>query len=190
MEEPRIIRSKRKTVSLQIADDGTVIVRAPLRMPEKDIAAFVKKNERWIAVNRAKVLQRREALRALQPITRAELEALAEQAKIVIPARVKYYAAKIGVTYGRITIRNQRSRWGSCVSNGNLNFNCLLMAAPLEVLDSVVVHELCHRLHMNHSKEFYAAVYKVYPEYDKWHKWLDDNGKLLLQRMIAGMEQR
>ena len=66
----------------------------------------------------------------------------------------------------------------------NLNFNCLLMLAPPEVIDSVVVHELCHRKEMNHSPRFYAEVYRVFPEYDKWNKWLKENGGSLLSRMI------
>ena len=80
------------------------------------------------------------------------MKALADQAVKTIPERVRYYAPLIGVTYGKITIRNQRTRWGSCSSKGNLNFNCLLMLAPPEALDSVVVYELCHRKEMNHSK--------------------------------------
>ena len=77
---------------------------------------------------------------------------MADQAVKTIPEKVRYYAPLVGVTYGRITIRNQRTRWGSCSSKGNLYFNCLLMLAPPEVLESVVVHELCHRKEMNHSK--------------------------------------
>ena len=103
----------------------------------------------------------------------------------VIPARVAYFAPLVGVTYGRITIRNQRSRWGSCSSKGNLNFNCLLMLAPPEVLDSVIVHELCHRLEMNHSKRFYAHVHRVYPEYDRAHAWLKEHGTELMLRMTG-----
>ena len=77
---------------------------------------------------------------------------MADQAVKTIPEKVRYYAPLVGVTYGRITIRNQRIRWGSCSSKGNLNFNCLLMLAPSEVLESVVVHQLCHWKEMNHSK--------------------------------------
>lgn len=113
-----------------------------------------------------------------------EIQALADKALKVIPERVKYYAPKVGVTYGRITIRNQRSRWGSCSAKGNLNFNCLLMLTPPEVIDSVVVHELCHRKEMNHSDRFYAEVLRVFPEYHKWNKWLKENGSTLMQRMI------
>ena len=111
---------------------------------------------------------------------------MAQKAMEIIPQRVKYYAQLLGVTYGRITIRNQKTKWGSCSASGNLNFNCLLMSAPQEVLDSVIVHELCHRLYMNHSKDFYAAVYRIFPDYGKWNKWLKDNGNLLIQRMIIG----
>ena len=118
-------------------------------------------------------------------LTRQEIEALAREAARVIPERVAYFAPKVGVTYGRITIRNQRSRWGSCSSKGNLNFNCLLMLAPPEVLDSVVVHELCHRLEMNHSKRFYAHVLRVYPDYYRDHKWLKEHGTELMRRMTG-----
>ena len=110
---------------------------------------------------------------------------MAEKALKLIPERVRHYAQLLGVTYGSITIRNQKTKWGSCSSKGNLNFNCLLMAAPPEVVDSVVVHELCHRLHMNHSKEFYAEIYRIFPEYDKWDKWLKENGTLLIRRMTG-----
>ncbi|MBQ6684544.1 MAG: M48 family metallopeptidase, partial [Firmicutes bacterium] len=92
--------------------------------------------------------------------------------------RVAHYAPLVGVDYGRITIRNQKTRWGSCSSQGNLNFNCLLMLFPDEVIDSVVVHELCHRKHMNHSAKFYKEVERVFPEYRKWHQWLNENGKV------------
>ena len=83
-------------------------------------------------------------------------------------------------------IRRQRSRWGSCSSKGNLNFNCLLLLAPPEVFDSVVVHELCHRREMNHSERFYAEVLHVFPEYWQWNRWLKENGKLLMARMASG----
>ena len=93
------------------------------------------------------------------------------------------YAKKIGVTYGRITIRCQRTRWGSCSEKGNLNFNCLLMKVPEEVLDYVVVHELCHRLEMNHSPRFWSEVEKIFPDYRAREKWLRENGKLLIRQV-------
>jgi hypothetical protein len=181
-----VIRTKRRTIALQIAADGHLIVRSPLRLSNKDIAAFIEKNRSWIGKHAAKVARTNSELAKLEPYTPADIEAMAQRALRVIPERVRHYAELIGVTYGRITVRNQRTKWGSCTAKGNLNFNCLLMEAPPEVLDSVVVHELCHRLHMNHSREFYAAVYRVFPDYDRWDRWLKDNGPLLIRRMQAG----
>ena len=109
--------------------------------------------------------------------------ALSEKAKQIISERVKYYASEIGVTYNRITIRCQRTRGGSCSSKGNLNFNCLLVLFDREIIDSVVVHELCHRKHMNHSARFYKEVEAVFPEYKRCHKWLNENGGIYLERL-------
>ncbi|MBE6774239.1 MAG: DUF45 domain-containing protein [Ruminococcaceae bacterium] len=170
-----IIRSNRKTLSIQLKP-GEIIARAPLRMKDKEIYSFIESKKSWIEKNLAKIDE-------VQPFTEEEINALAEKAKAIISERVKYYAPKIGVTYNRITIRCQRTRWGSCSSKGNLNFNCLLALFPVEVIDSVVVHELCHRKYMNHSPQFYAEVEKVFPEYKKWHKWLKDNGGIFLNRI-------
>ena len=179
--EYRLIRSQRKTVSLQLAPDGSLTVRAPLRMPEREIRAFVESKQAWIESHRAKLTSQ-----PVQPhLTAEELHTLADQALKMIPARAAHYAPLVGVTYGRITIRNQRSRWGSCSSLGNLNFNCLLMLCPPEVLDYVVVHELCHRKEMNHSPRFWAEVERVLPDYKQRRNWLKDNGNAIMARMTG-----
>ena len=177
-----IIRSNRKTLSIQLKP-GEIIARAPLRMKDKEIYSFIESKRSWIEKNLAKIEEHEKAIGEVKPFTQEEINALAEKAKTIIPERVKYYAPKIGVTYNRITIRCQRTRWGSCSSKGNLNFNCLLALFPIEVIDSVVVHELCHRKHMNHSPQFYAEIEKVFPEYKKWHKWLSDNGGVYMGRL-------
>ena len=181
--EYMLVRSNRKTVSIQLQPDGSVLVRAPLRMREADIRRFVQSKADWIEAHRAKLTERQAALSKIEKLTDQELDALHRQAKLVFPERVRYYAPLVGVSYGNITIRSQHTRWGSCSARGNLNFNCLLMLAPPEVLDSVVVHELCHRKQMNHSPAFYREVYRVFPEYDKWHQWLKQNGPALMQRL-------
>ena len=178
-----IIRSNRKTLSIQLKP-GEIIARAPLRMKDKEIYSFIESKKSWIEKNLAKMEERQKVLDEVQPFTQEEINTLAEKAKQIIPERVRYYAPKIGVTYNRITIRCQRTRWGSCSSKGNLNFNCLLVLFPIEVIDSVVVHELCHRKHMNHSPQFYAEIEKVFPEYKKWHKWLSDNGGVYMGRVM------
>ena len=181
-----IIRSRRKTVSLQKAEDGHLIVRAPLRCTNKEIIVFIEKSEKWIKNHIEKVNQINRQLKQLEPFTEQHIREMAMKANKVIPERVKYWAEEIGVTYGSITIRKLRSKWGSCTSKGNLSFNCLLMAAPPDVLDSIIIHELCHRKHMDHSKKFYAEIYRVFPDYDRCSQWLKDNGSLLIKRMIAG----
>lgn len=183
-ETIQIIRSNRKTVSVQIRSDGTILVRAPLFMPEREIRRFLNEKSDWIGKHQAKVAENQAAAEAA-PLGDEDIRALAVQAKKDIPERVKRFAPIMGVTYGRITIRNQATRWGSCSSAGNLNFNCLLMLAPEAVRDYVVVHELAHRRHMNHSAAFWAEVARILPDYKIRVKWLKDNGGALIARMQA-----
>lgn len=182
--EYELIRSRRKSLCAEIKGNK-LIIRAPLRAANEDISRFLSKNRKWIETHLAKAQAREQAKGSCHHLTTDELRALADKARKVIPARAAHYAPLIGVTYGRITIRNQRTRWGSCSSKGNLNFNCLLMLAPAEVLDSVVVHELCHRKEMNHSEKFYAEVLRVFPDYWKWNQWLKENGGLLMAMMTG-----
>ena len=101
----------------------------------------------------------------------------------MVTERVQYYAPFIGVTYNQIAIRAQHTRWGSCSSKGNLNFNCLLALVPTEVLDYIVVHELCHLKELNHSDRFWDEVGKILPDYKTRKKWLKDNGSNLIARL-------
>lgn len=180
--EIELIRSKRKSISIEIKA-GKVIVRAPFRLKDKEIEKFLELRKGWIEKHLALSEERQKKLENLEKFTAEELKAFTAKAKRIIPERADYYAEKIGVCYNKITIRKQHKRWGSCSAQGNLNFNCLLVLMPEEVLDSVVVHELCHRKHMNHSAKFYAEVEKAFPEYKKWHKWLNENGGVYLARL-------
>ena len=173
----RIVRSARKTIAIQITPNGEVIVRCPARMGMGDIQRFVESKRGWIESHLQKIGP------CLPAFTEEELAAMAKQVKGIIPERAAYFAPLVGVSYGRITIRNQRTRWGSCSSKGNLNFNCLLALAPPEVLDYVVVHELCHRKEMNHSPRFWAEVERILPDYQKSLKWLKENGTALIGRL-------
>lgn len=184
--EYTIIKSNRRTLSLEVKEDG-LIVRSPHRATDEEINVFVAKHKRWIEKNILKMKKRKEMLDDTEPLSKGNIQELTEKALNVIPDRVKHYAEIIGVTYGRITIRNQRSRWGSCSAKGNLNFNCLLMLAPPEVLDSVIVHELCHRKVMNHSDKFYAEVLRAFPNYYVCSKWLKENGDVLITRMTGDL---
>lgn len=182
-EDVKIIRSNRRTISLEITSTGEVLVRAPRHMSETEIRAFVESKSSWIAKHLQKKEMDMESLQEEGLFTEQELKRLQDLAKKVIPEKVAYYARLMGVTYGRISIRKQKTRWGSCSREGNLNFNCLLMMAPPEVLDYVVVHELSHRMEMNHSARFWAQVEKVIPDYRVPRKWLKEHGGRLMLRM-------
>lgn len=180
----RLERRDRKSISVQIKG-GEVLVKAPLSMKKSDIDRFVETHRNWIEERLERAQEVKREIDSAPPLTYAEIEKLADKALEIIPPRVEHYAELLGVKYGNITVRNQRTRWGSCSSKGNLSFNCLLMLAPIEVLDSVIVHELCHLKEMNHSKRFYSEVLRVFPDYYKHHEWLKQNGELLVGRMIG-----
>lgn len=187
LSDVRIIRSRRKTISIQIDKDLQITLRVPLRMSDREIRRFMIEKSSWIEKNMQKMKKRQEEMR-IEPeemLTVEEIRELANKAVSYIPERVSLYAQNIGVNYGKITIRNQKSRWGSCSSRGNLNFNCLLMLTPPEIIDYVVVHELCHRLEMNHSRYFWAEVERVLPDYKEREKWLKNEGEKILRRLVT-----
>ena len=172
----RLVRSSRRTVSIQVTAEGEVVVRAPRLYPKYKIGAFLRQKEPWI-------LARLEALASvprLPELSEAEHKALTKAAKTWFAERTAYFAPLVGVTYGSVTIRTQKTRWGSCTGKGDLNFNCLLMLAPEEIRDYVVVHELCHRRHMDHSAAFWAEVERILPDCKLRRKWLKDNGLALM----------
>lgn len=196
MDNILVIRSNRKTLAIQINSDLTVTVRAPMYTSQRDIERILKEKEVWIQKHIEQMREQEAKRKEMQGengehdesieheyLTNEEIKKLADKALQHIPKRVSYYAKQIGVTYGRITIRNQKTRWGSCSSKGNLNFNCLLMLTSPEVIDYVVVHELCHRKEMNHSGAFWAEVEKVLPDYKEQVKWLKENGAQIIGRM-------
>ena len=174
-----LIRSNRKTVAIQITPAGEVLLRCPNRMRVKEAEAFLESKRNWIETHLTKLAGQATQSR----LTPEELRELARQAAEDLPKRVARLAPLVGVTYGRITIRSQKTRWGSCSVKGNLNFNCLLSLCPEAVRDYVVIHELCHRLELNHSQRFWAQVQRVCPDYARHRKWLKENGSGLIARL-------
>ena len=144
------IRSRRKTIAIQIDRNGQVILRTPYGITKRQAEKFLDEKKDWILKNMISEEQRREGI---------------ERAKRIFPERTAYFALRMGVDYGRITIREQKTRWGSCSSKGNLNFNWKLILLAPELLDYVVVHELAHRREMNHSKNFWKIVEAELPDY-------------------------
>ncbi len=176
--EITIIRSNRKSLALRITGPRSAEVRAPLDMPQARIDAFLNQHRAWLEKHMAAQPPQDEP-----SFTDAEIRALAEKALKTIPERVRHFAPLLGVSYGRVTIRNQKSKWGSCSSQGNLNFNCLLVLCPPQALDYVVIHELCHRREMNHSPACWALVERAMPDYQVWREWLKKEGAKLIRRL-------
>ena len=183
LPEFRIVRSDRRTLALQISPRGEVLVRAPRRMSEARIREFVEANAEWVYAKLARFQAMHAAEPAIPRLTPAQLEELRERARAELEARVRRFAPLLGVTWGRIAIRTQHTLWGSCSAKGNLNFNALLALTPPEVQDYVVIHELCHRKHMDHSPLFWAEVERLAPDWRTQRAWLKANGFSLLQRL-------
>lgn len=175
--EVEIIRSKRRSMAIQIRTDGSVVVRVPMHASDRAIKRFVSAHARWVADNRGQMFERRKKL-ADNPYDIPAWESLSAAdkkiAKQKIMEHVDYYARRMEIDYGSISMRNQKSRWGSCSSKGNLNFNYRLAYLPEELLDYVVVHELAHRRHMDHSAAFWEEVETYYPAYKKCRQMLND----------------
>lgn len=220
ISEYTLVRSRRKTIAIQIMQDGSVVVKAPLRLAKYRIDEFVAAKSDWILRKQDNCLMQIRKysegeefayLGKMYPLhivcqkncnhTQAELRdnrfwictpdtapdrlkaALRDwyisHAKEIIPKRVNDFLPYIGKPVRAIHIKEQKTRWGSCSSLGNLNFNWKIIMAPPEVVDYVIVHELCHLLQMNHSAQFWQEVSKILPEYRKYRKWLKENGKML-----------
>lgn len=180
-----VIRSNRKTMVLEITRDAKVIVRAPANMPEREIQHFISEKEEWIKKTLHKVRKKQKEAEKREKLSSADIKKLAKEAMIVLPPKVEKYAKLIGVDYKRITIRNQKTRWGSCSGKGNLNFNCLLMLTPEKVQDYVVVHELCHRREMNHSGRFWREVERILPDYKDRRRWLKEQGASIMDSVTS-----
>ncbi len=174
-----IVRSSRKSIAIEIKPDGRVFVRCPQRVTDQEAKRFVESRREWVEAHLQAILRRPR----LPALTEAELQEMTAVTKDYVTRRAAYYAPCMGVTYGRITVRKQKTRWGSCSNEGNLSFNCLLALTPPEIVDYVVVHELCHRLEMNHSPRFWALVKQVMPDYERRKRWLKEQGTELVSRL-------
>ena len=161
-----VIRSARKSLGLEVRDANTVLARIPTRVSDRELKAFVENHRSWI-LEKTEVMAEREEKRKSTPAPPPELLSKTDRMKIQlkIGKRVRHYCEAMGVTVGYVTVKNQKTRWGSCSAKGNVNFNYQLAFLPDELLDYVVIHELAHRRHMNHSRAFWAEVEKYCPNY-------------------------
>lgn len=163
MESYELIRSGRKTLALEITRDGRVLVRAPARLSQTRIDAFVQSHAAWIDTHLAR--QRQHLAAAPPPPTAEEVEALKARARAILPEKVAHWSRVMGVTPTGVKITAARTRYGSCSGKNSLCFSCFLMNCPEEAIDLVVVHELCHIREKNHGPAFYALLEQYLPDY-------------------------
>ena len=146
----KLIRGDRKSISLEVKDDLSILVKAPLKMPDSKINEFVLKHQRWIEKQREKVMARNQKLLSCDVV---ELKA---KAKEILPQRVDYFSSLMGLTPTGVKITSAKTRFGSCNGKNSICFSLYLMLYPDEAIDYVVVHELAHIKYKNHGKAFYA----------------------------------
>lgn len=162
----KIVRSNRRSAGLEVKGEQ-VTARVPLKFPQEDVIQMIESHAKWITDKLELARERKKNGTTIHISPEDLTEENIAQMKEKFRQKVEDYAKLMGVTYGRITIRNQKTRWGSCSSDGNLNFNFKLFFLPEHLMDYVVVHELAHRIHMNHSKDFWKVVATYCPEYKK-----------------------
>ena len=170
MESYELIRSRRRTLALEITRDCRVLVRAPLRLSQAKIDAFVESHTVWIQAHLEQ--QRQRMTSAPPPPTEADITALKAKARAILPGKVAYWSEKMGIRPTGLKITAARKRYGSCSGKNSLCFSCFLMDCPEEAIDLVVVHELCHIREKNHGPAFYALLAQYLPDYKERKKLL------------------
>ena len=177
MDEQVVVRRsrRRKRWSLSVPWGGPVTISVPERMPQRDVERLVDEHAGWIA--RTRTAQRPRLGLDGGEISEADARSAARELVTMV---AEEEAEALGVTYAGIAIRGQRTRWGSCSPRGTLSFNWRLALAPFEVLDYVVVHELCHLREPNHSARFWNLVAERRPGYRAERDWLREHGEELL----------
>lgn len=178
-----IIQSDRKSFSLEIKSQDKIICRAPDKASRSDIDGFIESHRAWLEKHLKKLSEAETGGVEREALSENDIKLLKKRAKEYIPQRAEFFSNQMGIKYGNITIRLQKTRWGSCSSKGNINFNCLLMLTDIEIIDYVVVHELCHLKQMNHSEEFWKEVEKVLPDYKERKKRLKQIERSIMQRI-------
>ena len=162
MLDYRVIYSDRRSISISFDADGALLIRAPRGTRKARIEAVIREHIGWIEKHKTRAVKKAAAEQALTDERIKQLKKAAKEKLIPLTA---YYARLLGVSYGRITVTSAKTRFGSCSSEGNISYSYRLMRYPEAAQVYVVVHELCHRVHMNHSPAFYKMIESVLPDY-------------------------
>lgn len=198
----QLILSKRRTITIQIKSDASLVIRAPKRVDQKRIFDFVEKKKNWIITTQQKILarnlERNKKIAAHKWASENGILLLGERLENIsfkdklsetnwykkealkyIKPQLDFFAKKSGYNYKNLKINSANKRWGSCSSKGNINFSWRLIKAPKEIVDYVIAHEVSHLAHQNHSKKFWNFVEMLMPDYKIHQKWLKEHGFLL-----------
>jgi predicted metal-dependent hydrolase len=151
-----------RRIRLTVRSNGQVIVTAPRKAPKDMIDTFVAEQSMWIEATKQKLAAKRTAI-PTPPGMQTSYIACKGRALKLVKERIAVYNTHYRVSVGRVSVKNHSSKWGSCSSKGNLNFNYRILFLPLPLVDYIVVHELCHRKEMNHSKAFWSLVKETVP---------------------------
>lgn len=152
-------------MALEVSLDGSVTVRVPLKCSEREVEGFIEQHKVWI--EKAKSRQQKRAANRPKEPTKEEISALKQKAKETIPLRVRYFEELTGLKASSIKITSAKARFGSCNAKNGLCFSYRLMLYPDSAIDYVIVHELCHTVHHNHSRQFWNLVAKIMPDFKK-----------------------
>ena len=168
-----VVKSRRsKHVRIRVRQDGTVRVSAPHRLSSRMIDTFIIEKTNWILSSIEYFSRSPQKVSYIRKGSRDEYMKHKDEALEKVTVRLRHFSLIYGIVYRRVSIRNQRTRWGSCSRSGNLNFNYKVCFLPPAVLDYIVVHELCHIKEFNHSKKFWQEVGKTLPDYVELRKKL------------------
>lgn len=173
--EYELVRSDRRTLSAEVKKDGRVIVRAPRWTSDRTVEKFLSERAEWIEGHVARARTRDERYN-YDRYTELEIEELKRRARETIIPLVEKYKVMVGVEPASVRINRAKGRFGSCSAKNTLNFSCFLMLYPIEAVEYVVVHELCHIKEHNHQRRFYREIEKVMADYRQRQKILCDAG--------------
>jgi predicted metal-dependent hydrolase len=157
-----------KHIRLALYPDKTIVVTKPFLCSQKTVDKFIISKKDWIQ----KKLQYFDKLPKKKNFSRNHYLQNKEIARKVVYNKVDKYSLELGLDYKKISIRNQKTRWGSCSKDGNLNFNYKIIFLPDHLQNYIIIHELCHLKELNHSKEFWNLVEKICPDYKKYRQEL------------------
>lgn len=163
----KIIKSKRKTLAIYVKSAENVVVKAPFLMPEFLIKRFLNKKKDWILKTQKK-LRENPAKKILN--SRSHYLKQKSKVEVLVRERLNHFNSFYNFKINGISVKNQSTRWGSCSSKGNLNFNYKIIYLTKSQQDYIVVHELCHLEQMNHSRNFWELVSQTLPNYKKIKK--------------------